>query len=125
MAKPRKISVHSKQPKAAKFIPHGAIAFAHDALKLLAVLDGHVAARVDDAKCATWLNKKEKARTTGCVDPAATLACRSFQELLAGNDSDLMDDFATKEHVYICFRPKEDTFLDIYFSALACPLKEP
>jgi hypothetical protein len=36
-----------------------------------------------------------------------------------------MDDFATKEHVYICFRPNEDTFLDIYFSALACPLKEP
>ena len=71
---------------------------------------------LNDDKCAVYLSKKEQIRTMPCPDSDAAIGCRSFQELLAADDSELMDDLATKEHVYICFRPKQDVFLDIYFA---------
>jgi hypothetical protein len=71
---------------------------------------------LSDDDCIKGLKRWEKARTMGCPDPDAAAACHSFGESLAANDVDLMDDFATKDHVYICFRTKEDVFLTLWFS---------
>lgn len=56
--------------------------------------------------------KTEKtAGTMDCPDPDARVACRSFQELLAAKDEDLMYNLKpAMGQVFICFRPKEDVF---------------
>jgi hypothetical protein len=74
----------------------------------------------DETRCAKWLNRKEEARKAACPDAEATLACRSFQELLAAND--FMGDFAEKEHVFTCFRKNDDMFFDLWFTE---PAEEP
>lgn len=66
-------------------------------------------------ECATWLKRADFARKASCPDTSATAACASFQELLSTSDVDLLDDFAQKDHVYVCFRPREDIFMEIYF----------
>lgn len=68
----------------------------------------------DETRCARWLNRKEEARKAPCPDAEATLACRSFQDLLAAND--FMGDFAEKEHVFTCFRKNEDMFFNLWFT---------
>ncbi len=68
----------------------------------------------DEVRCAKWLNRREEARRDSCPDADATLACRSFQELLAGGD--FMGDFAEKEHAFTCFRKNEDMFFNLWFT---------
>jgi hypothetical protein len=67
----------------------------------------------DEVRCAKWLNRREEARRDACPDADATLACRSFQELIAAGD--FMGDFAQKDHVLTCFRKKEDVFFNLWF----------
>ena len=69
---------------------------------------------LDETDCAKWLNRKEEARKAACPDGEATVACRSFQELLGAGD--FMGDFAQKEHAFNCFRKKEDVFFNLWFS---------
>ncbi len=68
----------------------------------------------DEVTCARWLNRREEARRDACPDTDATVACRSFQELIAAGD--FMGDFAEKEHVFTCFRKNEDMFFNVWFS---------
>lgn len=70
---------------------------------------------VDEDGCVAWASKRARIRTAQCPDSAATTACESFKEMVAGDDSDLMNDFATK-NVYVCFRPEEDVFFEVWFS---------
>ena len=70
----------------------------------------------DDNECLRYLSREKKAHVAHCTDPDATVACHSFQELLAAKDADLMDDFATRTDVYVCFRPKEDAFFELWFN---------
>jgi hypothetical protein len=67
----------------------------------------------DEVVCAKWLNRREEARRAACPDADATVACRSFQELIKAGD--FMGDFAEKEHVFTCFRKNEDMFFNLWF----------
>jgi hypothetical protein len=71
---------------------------------------------LSDSQCALWVSRKEFVRKEDCADHDASIACRSFQELIKADDADLMLDLARQDHVYACFRPQEDVFLEIYFS---------
>lgn len=68
------------------------------------------------SQCAFWVSRKEFVHKTACPDHDASTACQSFQELIKSDDSDLLLDLAQREHVYACFRPEQDVFLEIYFS---------
>lgn len=69
-----------------------------------------------EADCATWLKRADYVRTASCPDRDANAACSSFRELVKADDSDIMNDLAKRTNVYVCFRPEEDVFMDIYFS---------
>ena len=71
---------------------------------------------LSDSQCALWVSRKEFVRKADCTDHDASLACGSFQELIKADDADLMLDLAKQDHVYACFRPQQDVFLEIYFS---------
>lgn len=71
---------------------------------------------LSDSQCALWVSRKEFVHKADCVDHDASLACGSFQELIKADDADLMLDLAKQDHVYACFRPQQDVFLEIYFS---------
>ena len=73
-------------------------------------------AGLSDSQCGLWVSRKEFVRKADCVDHDASLACGSFQELIKADDADLMLDLAKQDHVYACFRPQQDVFLEIYFS---------
>lgn len=69
-----------------------------------------------DSQCALWVSRKEFIHKASCPDHDASVACASFQELVKADDPDLMLDLARQDHVYACFRPLQDVFLEIYFS---------
>jgi hypothetical protein len=71
---------------------------------------------LSDSQCALWVSRKEFVHKADCADHDASIACGSFQELVKADDADLMLDLARQDHVYACFRPQEDVFLEIYFS---------
>jgi hypothetical protein len=57
-----------------------------------------------------------------CDEPASTLACRSFKQLLTARDEDLLDAIygrygAGENHIsYACLRPGDDTFVVVEFN---------
>lgn len=57
-----------------------------------------------------------------CDEPASSLACNSFKQLVNTRDRDLLDivygSEATRESriSYVCFRPEEDTFVVVEFN---------
>ena len=66
--------------------------------------------------CALWLRRQFALRNIPCPEPEATTGCQSFQELVAAGDPEIMDDLATRDHVYVCFLPRNDEFFEITFS---------
>lgn len=54
----------------------------------------------------------------GCPDRQSSRACKSFQELIAAKDEDLVSAIPPKRagHAYICFRQKEDVFFVLWYS---------
>lgn len=64
---------------------------------------------VDD--CAKWIAKREWALAAGCPNADSSAACQSLKTLLSGGDSDLIYDFATKEHIYVCLHPHQDSLV--------------
>ena len=72
--------------------------------------------RASDIDCGKWISKRRYALLAACPETAAQKSCNSFKELLRNNDADLMDDLATKDHVYGCFLPNVDTFFEVYFA---------
>ena len=68
-----------------------------------------------DEDCLRQLEREKKVHTMSCPDSNAKLACRSFQELVAAKDKDLLTEFAHEPQVNICFRPNEDVFFDLWF----------
>lgn len=71
---------------------------------------------LSDTQCALWVSRKEFVHKADCTVHDASIACGSFQELVKADDTDLMLDLARQDHVYACFRPQQDVFLEIYFS---------
>lgn len=71
---------------------------------------------LSDSQCALWVSRKQFVHKADCADHDASIACGSFKELIKADDADLMLDMAQQEHVYACFRPQEDVFLEIYYS---------
>jgi hypothetical protein len=71
---------------------------------------------LSNSQCALWVSRKEYIHKAACPDHDANIACESFQELIEADDSDLILDLAQQDHVYACFRPQQDVFLEIYFS---------
>jgi hypothetical protein len=63
-----------------------------------------------------WLRRQIAIAKAPCPEPGASTACHSFKELVAAGDAELMDDLATKDHVYACFLPATDEFFEITFS---------
>ena len=63
---------------------------------------------------------EQAARALECPDPAAKVACHSFQELLAAKDEDLMYTLRRRlqdgnGQVFVCFRPREDVFFLLWY----------
>lgn len=50
-----------------------------------------------------------------CPDVHAAASCRSFLELYEARDPDFLDGL-NKDHVYVCFSPNEDKFLQVWFT---------
>jgi hypothetical protein len=71
---------------------------------------------LSDSQCALWVIRKEFVQKADCADHDASIACGSFQELIKADDVDLVLDLARQDHVYACFRPQQDVFLEIYYS---------
>jgi hypothetical protein len=71
---------------------------------------------LSDSQCALWVSRKEFVRKADCADHDSNIACGSFQELIKADDADLMMDLARQDHVYACFRPQQDAFMEIYYS---------
>lgn len=71
---------------------------------------------LSDSQCALWVSRKEFVHKAECPDHDSSIACGSLKELIKADDADLMLDLARQDHVFACFRPQEDVFLEIYFS---------
>lgn len=68
---------------------------------------------------ATSLNAQKVSSTTQtisqniqikCSDPEAAVSCNSFKELVASKDVGILEALHD-DHVFVCFRPKNDVFL--------------
>jgi hypothetical protein len=71
---------------------------------------------LSDLQCGLWVSRKEFVHKAKCSEQDASVGCGSFQELIKDDDADLMLDLARQDHVYACFRPGQDVFMEIYFS---------
>jgi hypothetical protein len=71
---------------------------------------------LSDFQCARWLARKDFVHKAACPDHDSGVACSSFEELVKADDTDMMHDLAQQDHVYTCFRPQQDVFLEIYYS---------
>jgi hypothetical protein len=63
--------------------------------------------------CELWIQRRSNALAFSCGDPKSKLACNSFKELVGAEDSNLVWDFGTADHLYVCFREKEDVFFNL------------
>jgi hypothetical protein len=71
---------------------------------------------LSDSQCSLWVRRKEFVHKASCPDQDQSIGCSSFQELVKADDPDMMLDLAQQDHVYVCFRPQQDVFLEIYFN---------
>jgi hypothetical protein len=71
---------------------------------------------ITDAGCASWAKRADYIRKASCPESDANTACSSLRELIEAGDANLMSDLTGWNYAYICFRPKEDVFLEIGFS---------
>lgn len=67
-------------------------------------------------QCAMWLRRQIAMARASCPEPIPSAGCQSLKGLAAAGDPELMDDLATKDHVYACFLPSKDEFFEITFT---------
>jgi hypothetical protein len=53
---------------------------------------------------------------TDCTKIELTLSCGSFNEMVEGNDKDLLSAIQGFDHAFVCFRTDEDTFIVVSIS---------
>jgi len=95
------------------FIPHASAGETMKDIRACEATEGEFAGEIE---CAKWVRRRLLALGASCPESEAQAACRSFQELVAARDPDVMDDFALRDHVYACFLPREDEFFELGFN---------